>query len=134
MTDVAKSTSWHTVNETAARALTTITNSPGVVYPMATTELPDKLKPISGVASYYVTGYASPRALKDGLTVGGELLVARVESGTTKNYQFVFATSSDGTAYFAGPYKGFGHYVHNGQCIPVNSLFGNTPFSKGGES
>jgi len=131
MTDVPKSTKWHTVNEVAARALTTITNSPGVVYPMATTELPDKLKPVSGVASYYVTGYASPQALKDGLTVGGELLVARVESGTTKNYQFVFATSSDGTAYFAGPYKGFGHHVESGQSIPVNSLFGNTPFSKG---
>jgi hypothetical protein len=134
MTDVPKLTRWYTVNEAAARALTTITNSPGVVYPMATTELPDKLKPISGVASYYVTGYASPQALKDGLTVGGELLVARVESGTTKNYQFVFATSSDGTAYFAGPYTGFGHHVASGQSIPVNSLFGNTPFSKGGGS
>ena len=131
MTDVPKLTRWYTVNEAAARALTTITNSPGVVYPMATTELPDKLKPISGVTSYYVTGYASPQALKDGLTVGGELLVARVESGTTKNYQFVFATSSDGTAYFAGPYKGFGHHVGSGQSISVNSLFGNTPFSTG---
>ena len=132
MTDIP--TKWHTVNEAAAQALTTITNSPGVVYPMATTELPDKLKPISGVASYYVTGYASPQALKDGLTVSGELLVARVESGTTKNYQFVFATSSDSSVYFAGPYKGFGHHVASGQSIPVNSLFGNTPFSKGGGS
>jgi hypothetical protein len=131
MTDVPKSTWWHAVNESAARALTTITNSPGVVYPIATTELPDKLKPISGVASYYVTGYASPRALKNELTVGGELVVARVDSGTTKNYQFVFATSSDGTVYFTGPYKGFGHHVASGQSISVNSLFGNTPFSKG---
>ena len=101
---------------------------------MATTELPVKLKPISGVASYYVVGYASPQALKDGLTVGGELLVARVESGTTKNYEFVFATSSDGTVYFAGPYKGFGHHMASGQSTPVNSLFGNTPFSKEGGS
>jgi hypothetical protein len=102
---------------------------------MTTTDLPDNLKPISGVASYYVTGYASPQALKDELTVRGELLVARVESGTTKNYQFVFATSSDGTTYFAGPYKEFvGHHVTSGQSVPVNSLFGNTPFSKGGGS
>jgi hypothetical protein len=125
---------WHSVDEAAARALTTITNSPGAVYPLATTELPDKLKPISGVASYYVTGYAPPQALKEGITVGGELLVARVESGITKNYQFVFATSSDGTVYFAGPYKGFGHHVASGRNIAVNSLFGKTPFSKGGAS
>lgn len=131
MTAMPKSTRWHLVNEAAARASTTVTNSPGVVYPLATTGLPDKLKPISGVASYYVTGYASPQTLKDSVTVRGELLVARVESATTKNYQYVFATSSDGTVYFTGPYRGIGHHVTSGQSIPVNSLFGNTPFSKG---
>ena len=98
---------------------------------MAITELPDKLKPIRGVTSYYVIGYASRHALNDGLSVGGELLVTRVESGITKNYQFRFVTSSGGTAYFAGPYKEFcGHYVDSGQSIPVNSLFGHTPFSR----
>ena len=134
MADVRNPIRWHTINEAPAQALTTITNSPGVVYPMATTQLPDKLKRISGVASYYISGYAYPQALQDGLTVGGELLVARVESGTTKNYQFVFATFSDGKVYFAGPYKGFGHHVATGQSIPVNSLFGNTPFSNKQES
>lgn len=72
---------------------------------MAITELPDKLKPIPGVASYYVISYTSRQALNDGLTVGGELLVARVESGITKNYQYGFATSSGGAPYFVGPYK-----------------------------
>jgi hypothetical protein len=76
-----------------------------VVYGMAITELPDKLKPIPGVASYYVISYTSRQALNDGLTVGGELLVARVESGITKNYQYGFATSSGGAPYFVGPYK-----------------------------
>ncbi len=130
MANVPKRTQWHTMDAIAAQALTTITDSPGVVYPMASAELPDKLKPIPGVASYFVSGYVSPNALAQGLTVRGEMLVARVESGTTKNYQFVFATSSDGNVYFAGPYKGFGHYITSGQNIPVNSLFGNTPFSK----
>jgi len=132
MADTPKPTTWHTMNEAAAQALTTVTNSPGVIYPLGTNALPDKLKPIPGVASYYVSGYASPQALTNGVTVGGEMLVARVESGTTKNYQFVFATSSDGNVYFAGPYKGFGHHVTSGQSIAVSSLFGNTPFSKGG--
>lgn len=121
---------WHAMNEQAARAITTITNSPGVVYPMPAADLPNRLKPMPGVASYYVTGYAAPQALSNGLTVGGEMLVTRVESGTTKNYQFVFAVSSDGNAYFAGPYKRFAHHhVESGQNVPVNSLFGRTPFS-----
>ena len=132
MADTQKPTKWHTMNEAATQALTTVTNSPGVIYPLGTTELPDKLKPISGVASYYVSGYVSQQALVNGVTVGGEMLVARVDSGTMKNYQFVFATSSDGNFYFAGPYKGFGHHVTQGQSIAVNSLFGNTPFSKRG--
>jgi hypothetical protein len=118
------------VNEDAARALTTVTNSPGVVYPMAATDLPDKLQPMPGVSSYYVTGYASEKALSNGLTVLGELLVTRVESAIAKNYQFVFAVSSDGKTYFSGPFKEFGHHhVSSGQNVPVNSLFGHTPFS-----
>lgn len=121
---------WHAMNEEAARAITTVTNTPGVVYPMAAADLPKRLKPVAGVVSYYVTGYASPEALSNGLTVGGEMLVARVERGTTKNYQFVFAVASDANAYFAGPYKRFvHHYVGSGENVPVNSLFGHTPFS-----
>lgn len=84
MTGVIKWTKWHTVNAGTAQSLTTITNSPGVIYGMAITELPDKLKLIPGVASYYVIGYASRQALNDGLTVGGELLVTRVESGSQR--------------------------------------------------
>ena len=123
---------WHAVNEEAARAITTITNSPGVVYPMAAADLPDKLKPISGVSSYYVTGYTSGHALSNGLTVRGELLVARVDSSVakTKNYQFVFALAADGATYFSGPFKDFAHHhVSSGDNVPVNSLFGHTPFS-----
>jgi hypothetical protein len=97
---------------------------------MAAADLPKRLKPIAGVASYYVTGYAAPEALSNGLTVRGEMLVARVESGTTKNYQFVYAVASNGNAYFAGPFKRFDyHHVQSGQNIAVNSLFGHTPFS-----
>jgi hypothetical protein len=96
---------------------------------MATTEVPDKLKPI-GVASYYVLAYGSPPALNDACTVRGELLVTRSDRGIAKNYQYNFATASDGTMHFAGPYKSFyGHHVQSGQGIPVNSLFGHTPFS-----
>lgn len=119
----------HTIDEAAARTLTTATNSPGLIFPVVTNALPDQLKQMSGVASYYISGYVNPQVLQNGLTVGGEMLVARVDGPTTKNYNFVFATNSDGTVQFAGPFKGFGHHVNSGQSIPVNSLFGNTPFS-----
>jgi len=130
MSDLLGPIKWYVMDEAAARALTTVTSSPGVVYPFGTTALPERLKAISGVASYYVSGYVSTQALAQGITVGGEMLVARVESGTIKNYNFVFATSSNGLAFYAGPFKGFGHHVIEGQSIPVKSLFGNTPFSK----
>jgi hypothetical protein len=78
-----------------------------------------------------VTGYASQESLKNGLMVAGEMLVARVHGDLTKNYQFTFAVWSDGGTYFTGPFKAFsGHHVMSGQSIPVNSLFGHTPFSK----
>jgi len=51
------------------------------------------------------------------------LVVARSDGALTKNYQFVFATSSEGQAYFAGPFKGFGHHVSSGQQVAVESLF-----------
>lgn len=130
MTDSSKPIKWHAMDEAAARELTTTTHSPGVVYPMGTTALPEQMKLMPGVSSYYVSGYVTPQALAHGLTVGGELLIARTESAKTKNYNYVFATSSDGNVYFAGPFKGFGHHVTSGQSIAVNSLFGNTPFSK----
>lgn len=124
---------WHAVDSAAAHALTTVTNSPGVVYPLATTSLPEPLQRMPGVSSYYVTGYTSGQSLPHGLTVGGELLVARTDGPLTKNYQFAFAVSSWGEVYFTGPFKGFGHHVSSGQEISVNSLFNQTPFStKGG--
>lgn len=130
MSDLLGPINWYAMDEAAARELTTVTSSPGVVYPLATMALPDRLKTITGVASYYITGYVSTQALKEGITVGGEMLVTRVEGITTKNYNFVFATSSNGLTFYAGPFKGFGHHVVEGQSVPVNSLFGNTPFSK----
>jgi hypothetical protein len=121
---------WHKVNSATAEALTTITESPGVVYGLKIVDLPENLQKMRGVTSYYVSGYASPQAMKEGLTVAGAVVVARVDRDIAKNYQFVIAVSSDGATHFAGPFKAFsGHHVTSGQCIPVNSLFGHTPFS-----
>jgi|GEM_PF-1739663 len=129
MTDTSKPLKWHTIDEAAAKALTTATNSPRVIYPMGTNALPGKLQQITGVASYYMSGYVTPQVFSNGLSVGGEMLVARTDGATTKNYNFVFATNSGGIVQYAGPFTGFGHHVTSGQSINVSSLFGNTPFS-----
>ena len=114
----------------AAEKLSQATSAPGVVFQMAVSDLPQKLQPMASVASYFASGYANPQSL-GGVVIGGELLLARTEGGTTKNYQFVFATSSDGAVCFAGPYKAFSdHPVTASSAVTVSSLFGHTPFSK----
>ena len=129
MTDAPKPLKWHTIDEAAAKALTTATNSPSLVFGMSTNQMPQQLQQIHGVASYYVSGYVTPQVLSNGLSVGGEMLVARTDGATTKNYNFVFATNSGSNVQFAGPFTGFGHHVTSGQSVEVSSLFGNTPFS-----
>ena len=128
MSDIIKP-KWNTVDAAAALQLTLATNSPGVVYPVASTALPQQIQKMSGVSSYYVSGYIAPQVFSNGLTIGGEMVVARSDAGLTKNYNFVFATASDGSIRFNGPYTGFGHHVSSGQTVNVNSLFGQTPFS-----
>jgi hypothetical protein len=128
-----KYTDWHPVDEVGARELTTLTNSPGVVYPFGTTALPQSLQRMKDVSSSYISGYISPQVAPGGMTVSGEMLVARSDGFTTKNYNYLVATNSAGSVFFTGPYKGYGHHVTSGQDIQVNSLFGQTPYdTKGG--
>ncbi|MBI1731756.1 MAG: hypothetical protein HYR49_03170 [Gammaproteobacteria bacterium] len=120
---------WHTVDAAAVAQLTMATNSPGVVYPVASTALPQQIQKMEGISSYYISGYLSPVVWTNGLTIGGEMVVARSGASLTKNYNFVFATSSNGNVMFNGPYTGFGHHISSGQSVAVNSLFGQTPFT-----
>lgn len=128
-----KYTDWHPVDEAAARELTTLTNSPGVVYPLATTALPQFLQHMKDVSSYYISGYVSPQMAGGDMTVIGEMLAARSDDPKTKNYSYLVAANSARGVFFTAPYKGYGHHVNSGQAIEVNSLFGQTPFgTKGG--
>lgn len=121
---------WYTVDSAMAKHMTLATNSPGVVYPVASIALPQQLQAMPGVSSFYVSGYLTPQAISSNLTIGGEMVVARSDGGLTKNYNYIFASSSDGTVCFAGPFKGFGHHVSSGQTVEVSSLFGQHPFKK----
>lgn len=129
MTSPAGKYKWHKVDLKAAEQLTTLTNSHGVVYPMASSHLPKQIQKMTGVSSYYATGFTDTEVNSIGLIVG-EMVVARNDGNLTKNYNYVFCVSSDGGVYFSGPYKGFGHHVTSGQSVEVNSLFGQTPYGK----
>ena len=103
-----KYTDWHPVDEAAARELTTLTNSVGVAYPLATTALPRSLHRMKDVSSYYISGYVSPQVAAGEMTVIAELLVARSDDPKTKNYNYLVATNSAGCVFFTGPYKAIG--------------------------
>jgi hypothetical protein len=132
MAEKQSPTKWHAVDSTAAHALTTVTTSPGVVWLLTAGDLPEPLQRMPGVSSYYVTAYSSSPTLPEGLTVVAEAVVARADGDLTKNYQYAFVVASGGQVYFTGPFKGFGHHVWSGRSVSVNSLFNQTPFSKGG--
>lgn len=85
---------------------------------------------MSGLSSYYATGYTNAQVNSAVGLVAGELIVARSDGDLTKNYNYVFGVSSAGEVYFSGPYKGFCHHVNSGQSVEVNSLFGQTPYGK----
>jgi hypothetical protein len=123
---------WHKVNEAAAKKLTFATNSPGVVYPINNAMLPEQIKTMTGVSSYYVSGYTSLEIGSSNhlIEIVGEMVVARTDENLTKNYNYAFGVSSDGEVYFSGPYKGFGHHVSSGHNVEVSSLFGQTPYGK----
>jgi len=127
MKNPVKEFKWHKVDEAASETLTTLTNSAGVVYPINNALLPEQIKKMTGVSSYYATGYTDTQVNSSVDLVAGELVVARSDGNLTKNYNYVFGVSSSGDVYFSGPYKGFGHHVTSGQSIEVNSLFGQAP-------
>jgi hypothetical protein len=118
---------WTPVNSQAAQYMTTLTNSPGIVYGFGTNALPAGLQQMAGVASYYLSGYLNPQVVPHGFTAVGEALVARTDGALTKNYNYLLGVNSAGVLHLAGPYKGYGHHVSSGQSFPVNSLFNQTP-------
>lgn len=127
MKDKSDKFKWHKIDSHAAERLTILINTPGLIDPISKKYLPEKIKRMTGVSSYFATGYTAIQETSYVGGVAGEIVVARSDGDLTKNYNYVFAVSS-GNVYFAGPYKVFGHHVASGQSIEVNSLFGQTPY------
>jgi hypothetical protein len=120
---------WTHIDQAAAAEK--LISPPGVVYSLATSELPGALQRMPGLVSYFVSGYITPVSVAPGITAGAEAVVVRTDGSLAKAYNFVFATSSNGQVCFTGPYKDFPeHHFAPGTAMPVESLFGHGPFRK----
>lgn len=117
-------------NSIEASELTRLTQTPGIVFSIPIEMLPSQLQKMPGATSYFSSGYLENKIIGENLTIGGEIVVARTEEGTAKAYNYMIATSGDGNVYFNGPYKDFeNHHYDKSSSIPIESLFGHTPFS-----
>ena len=120
MSNPNKPVKWHQMDEAAARALTEATEDPCGVFPMPPSSVPESLQKIDGIGSYFASGYVTPQIMHQGLSLDGEIVIARTEGATAKAYNFVFAKSSDGNVFFAGPYKDFPqHHFPATSVVPV---------------
>ncbi|MCG8053726.1 MAG: hypothetical protein JAZ15_21250, partial [Candidatus Thiodiazotropha endolucinida] len=81
---------WNKVDAEAAEGLTTLTNSVGIVYPIDKSLLPEQIKKMTGVSSFYATGYTNTQVNSTVGSTVGELLVARGDGGLTTNYNYLF--------------------------------------------
>jgi hypothetical protein len=130
MPNIKEPLKWHQMDEIAASDLTKMTKSPGNIFTLPIDSAPSNLQQMPGAVSYFVSDYIMPQVVMNGLSIGGEIVIARTEGETLKAYNFVFATSSDGYVYFNGPHKDFeNHHINKNSPIPIESLFGHTPFS-----
>lgn len=131
MGDDSRKVKWTPVTSTTAKHLTDLTATPGLVYPVASNAVPDQLKVIPGVVNFYVSSYAQPIPLPQGVTAGGEIALVRHDGETAKAYNYLFATSSNGIVCYTGPHKDFAsHHFATSTAVPIGSLFGH-PLTKG---
>ena len=124
---------WHSMDKLAAQQLVDATQSPGVVFPV---ELPmraalSQFQAIPGAVSYFVSNFLNPVVSSNGLTIGGEIVLARTDAELVKNYNYMFATSTDAKLYFCGPFKNFDpHHFQSSTPVPVETLFGHSAAGK----
>jgi hypothetical protein len=112
----------------AVAHLLTTTATPGVVYPVGTSALPNQLQPIPGINSYFVSQYTTGVQLANNVKAGGEMALLRTDQGIGKGYNFIFGTSSNGLVVFNGPHFNFpAHHFATSSPVDVAKIFGNIP-------
>lgn len=118
---------WHPVSGDAAYQLTTVTGSPGTVFPYPTGDLPAQLQGLPGLCSAYVSGSITSPMFPEGVTVVGELVAVCSGEHVNKGYSWLFGATDNGV-FISRPYKRFtGHHFPAGEPVPIQNLFGNIP-------
>src|SRR5437763_602744 len=121
-------TDWHYADSSFEHYLTYHTREPGV-YSYASSDLPERLHQMPGLASAYFSYHASTREAPNEVSVYGEFAAVRTEGTSTKAYVYAFGLFSDGQACFNGPYTDSG-YHHHFPCstnFSPSDLFGFVP-------
>lgn len=77
---------WTPVDQPALEKLTGATSAPGVVYPVATTALPQQLHGMPGVVSYFISAYTTEVPIMAGLHAGAEMVVVLTDEDLAKAY------------------------------------------------
>jgi len=125
---------WHAFDEAQAKAVADAQRPDVIYFPSTADCAPTGMLGMPGVFLWAGSNLSTPVMSSNGLTIGAELVVQRTDGTVTDGYAFMAATSSDGVAYFAGPYKNFpAHQVHPGQSVPpLTDFFGHTPAARAG--
>ena len=130
MTKPKKPTKWHAFDEAKTKAWNDA-QRPNVVFFPEFNSGTSGPTAMPGMVSCLGSNFSSPVVSSNGLTVGGEMVLVRTEGTLTKAYQYMVATSTDGSLHCSGPYKDSPvHHVHPGQQVVPEDFFGHTPASK----
>lgn len=124
---------WHKIRNEKAHEITGSTSSPGEVHQIDVSQLPSQLQNLPGIRTAYVSGYCEPYKSPEKVTVQGELVAERTDSGLGKGYVYHFGVSGSGV-YFNGPYKPYdGHHFSPSSPTPLDLLFGKAPKPEGND-
>jgi hypothetical protein len=80
--------------------------------------------------SYFVSAY--PKTIEEnGVTIGGEFTIRRMDRETLKNYPHYFASSSDGRVYFSkGNFHYPEHHMQPSTQLKVEEMFEHGPLAE----
>ena len=130
MEDSKKTKEWNQINLEAVQKLTELTINPGKVYRIDISDAPENFKRMKDACSYFVSAYPKTIA-ENGVTIGGEFTIRRMDRETLKNYPHYFASSSDGRVYFSkGNFHYPEHHMQPSTQLKVEEMFEHGPLAE----
>lgn len=123
---------WTVVDEAAKKQLLAASGDPGGLFPVSKDDLPERLKKMPGVATYYASAYGQEQQISPNLDLLGEFVVGRIDGGTLKHYRFVYALRVNGELLFSGLPKNFPlhHHTDGAPLSSIEELFAQAQFTQ----